>query len=142
DLDLRLTVRSPLLVAPVALTLADLPDRQRLAIGAALRGDALSRLLDEGEHAAVRRGEELRPVIRRALARRVRELTHDAADPARRDVVELLAILEELGQAVPFEVQTVFYRLWQQGEADEPGMVELARRMGFAPPRRTLDGRG
>ena len=142
DLDLRLTVRSPLLVAPVALTLADLPDRQRLAIGAALRGDALSRLLDEGEHAAVRRGEELRPVIRRALARRVRELTHDAADPARRDVVELLAILEQLGQAVPFEVQTVFYRLWQQGEADEPGMVELARRMGFAPPRRTLDGRG
>jgi hypothetical protein len=132
-LDLRVTVRSSLLEAPVALGLGDLPDRQRVAIAAVLRGEALERLLS-----APARGEELRPVIRRALARRVRALTRDPADPARRDVIELLVILEQLGQAVPFEVQSVFYRVWQAGAAEDPGMLELARRLGFATGRATI----
>jgi len=135
DLDIRVTMRSSLLEAPVALRLADLPDRQRTAIAAMFRGEALERLLSGQERAALARGEELRPVIRHALARRVRALTRDPADPARRDVMELLTILEQLGQAVPFEVQTVFYRLWQAGEADDPGMLELGRRQGFAMGR-------
>jgi Domain of unknown function (DUF3536) len=130
-LELRITVRSSLLETPVALVLADLPDRQRAAIAAVFRGEALERLLNGQERVALARGEELRPVIRHALARRVRALTRDPADPARRDVMELLLILEQLGQAVPFEVQTVFYRLWQPGGAEDPGMVELARRLGF-----------
>jgi hypothetical protein len=134
-LDLRVTVRSSLLEAPVALDLADLPDRQRAAIAAVLRGEALERLLSGPERMALARGEELRPVIRHALARRVRVLTRDPADPARRDVTELLVILEQLGQAVPFEVQTVFYRVWQAGAAEDPGMLELARRLGFATGR-------
>jgi hypothetical protein len=130
-LDLRVTARSEMLEAPVALRLPDLPERQRTAIAAALRGQVLTRLLTLDEHAALDRGDELRPVIRHALARRVRALaaTHDT--DARHAVNQLLTILEQLGQAVPFEVQTVFYRTWQGGFRDEPGMITLARRMGF-----------
>jgi hypothetical protein len=133
-LELRVTVRSPLMDAPVALALADLPDRQRAAIAGVLRGEALRRLLSPEERAGLDRGQELRPLIRHAVARRVRNLTRDDGDGARQDVIDLLVILEQLGQAVPFEVQTVFYRIWQEGRVDAPGMVDLARRMGFAPP--------
>jgi hypothetical protein len=130
-LELRVTARAPLLDGPVALRLEDLPERQRSAIAAVLRGEVLTRLLSPDEHAALDRGDELRPVIRHALSRRVRTLTDDHDERARHEVVELLVILEQLGQAVPFEVQTVFYRIWQAGRRDDPGMVELARRMGF-----------
>jgi alpha-amylase/alpha-mannosidase (GH57 family) len=130
-LELRVTVRSPLLDGPVALRLEDLPERQRTAIAAVLRGEVLARLLSPDERAALDRGDELRPVIRHALSRRVRTLADDHGERARHEVSELLVILEQLGQAVPFEVQTVFYRIWQAGRRDEPGIVELARRMGF-----------
>ena len=132
-LELRVTVRSPLMDAPVALALNDLPDRQRAAIAAVLRGEALGRLLSVEERSRLDRGEELRPLIRHALARRVRNLALDHDDRIRRDMVDLLVILEQLGQAVPFEVQTVFYRIWQK-QGNDAVMLDLARRMGFAPP--------
>jgi len=130
-LELLVTMRSTLLDAPVALSLGDLPDRQQRAVAAVLRGEALERLLDGEERLALARGEELRPLIRHALSRRIRALTSDPADPARRDVHDLLVILEQLGQAVPFEVQTVFYRLWHDHASDDAGLAELARRLGF-----------
>ena len=77
-------------------------------------------------------------MIRRALARRVRALTRDPADPAAGTWSNCWSILEQLGQAVPFEVQSVFYRVWQAGAAEDPGMAELARRLGFATGRATI----
>jgi hypothetical protein len=130
-LELRLTARSSLLEGPVALRLADLPERQRHAIAAVLRGRVLTRLLTREEHDALDRGDELRPVIRHALSRRVRALAADHDVESRHAIGQLLTILEQLGQAVPFEVQTVFYRIWQGNYRDEPGMIALARRMGF-----------
>ncbi len=97
-----------------------------------LRADSLARLLDAGERAALDRGDELRPVIRKALQRRVAGLAEDHGGSARHEVVELLLLLEQLGQAVPFEAQTVFFRIWRDGDPRDPGMAELAARMGFA----------
>jgi hypothetical protein len=130
-LALLATVRSPLLDSPVALPLADLPDRQRAAITGLLRGEALGRLLSPGERAGLQRGDPLRPIVRQALQRHVAELATDRKNDTRHDVVELLLMLEQLGQAVPFEVQTQFYRIWRAGETDDAGMAELAGRMGF-----------
>lgn len=130
-LELRVTARSGLLEAPVALRLEDLPERQRNAIAAVLRGQVLTRLLTRDEHAALDRGDELRPVIRHALARRVRTLADHHGEEDRHAVSQLLTILEQLGQAVPFEVQTVFYRIWQGRFRDDAGMIGLARRIGF-----------
>ncbi len=130
-LGLRLTARSVLLEAPVALRLEDLPERQRNAIASVLRAEVLRRVLTREEHEALDRGDELRPVIRHALARRVRSLADDHGEEARHDVRDLLTILEQLGQAVPFEVQTVFYRIWQNQLRDDPEMIALAQRLGF-----------
>ncbi len=130
-LEVLVTVRSTLLDAPVALPLGDLPERQREAVAAVLRAETLTRLLNAGERAALDRGDELRPVIRRALLRRVVGLAEDQGATARHEVVELLIMLEQLGQAVPFEAQTVFFRIWRSGDPRDKGMAELAGRMGF-----------
>jgi hypothetical protein len=131
DLDLTVVVRAALLAAPVTLDLDDLPDRQRTAIGRVLRGRVLERLLLAEESAALARGQPLRPLLRQALVRHVRELSTDRTEEARQDVVDLLRLLEEGGQAVPFEAQTLFYAVWHGEAQGDPGMVELAGRMGF-----------
>jgi hypothetical protein len=46
-------------------------------------------------------------------------------------VVQVLMLLEGLRTTVPFEVQTLFYRIWQEKYRSDPGMRDLARRMGF-----------
>ena len=130
-LDLRVTATSPLLPGGVTLSLRDLPEQQRTAIARVLRGDALARLLEPTERLALAQGEELKPILRQALVRTVQNLAVDQGSSGRRAVVQLLILLEELGQAVPFEVQTLFYRIWQAGSPQEPAMMDLARRMGF-----------
>ncbi len=126
------TVRSPLLDAPVALPLAELPERQREAITGVLRGEALARLLSAAERGALERGDPLRPLVRAALVRRVADLGDGHDVEGRADVTELLLFLDQLGQAAPFEAQTLFYRIWRAGNPADRGMAELAARMGFA----------
>ena len=131
--DLRVTMHAPQSGITVALGLADLPDRQHTAIAAVFRGESLRRLLTSGEREALERGDPIRPIVRGALLRRVTALTGEAADPAREDILELLAILVHLGQPVPFEVQTAFYRIWRhQLTSHDPGLADLAWRLGFA----------
>ncbi len=130
--DLGVIVREPPAGAPIELALADLPERQRTAIAAALRGEVLGRLLSPEEHRRLNRGEELRPIIRLALVRQVQGLARDRGEAAREGVVTLLTILEELGQAAPFDAQTAFYRVWKEQAADDGAMARLAHRMGFA----------
>jgi len=131
DLDLRVTATAPPLSGGVVLTFEDLPERQRTAIARVLRGEAFGRLLEPAERLALGQGEELRPILRRALVRRVEGLAQDHGEESRHAVVELLRLLEWLGQAVPFEAQTQFYRVWQAGSREDQAMAELARRMGF-----------
>lgn len=131
DLDVRVTAASPMVPDGVTLTLPDLPERERNAVAAVLRGEMLSELLEPAEQVALDRGEDLKGILRKALTRKVLQLAHDHGEAARRTVVEVLTILEGLGQSVPFEAQTMFYRVWQAGKTGDPGMAELARRLGF-----------
>jgi hypothetical protein len=131
DLDVWVTARSAYFEGSVRLTLPELPERQRTAVAAVLRGEILARYLEPAEQAAVARGDDLKPILRRALVRRVQSLADDQSAANRLTVVELLTMLEGLGQAAPFEVQTQFYRVWQAGDRRDPGMAELARRLGF-----------
>ncbi len=130
-LELGVGVRAPGIGA-AELSLADLPERQRTAIATEVRGAALARLLSAGERQQLDQGMELRPLIRRALLRHVQALATDRGETARGAVVELLVMLEHLGQAVPFDAQTAFYRIWKAEAADEGAMAHLAHRMGFA----------
>ena len=131
ELDLSIIVTSPFTADPVALTLADLPERQREAIGAVLRARCLERLLDPDERSALARGEALRPVVRHAIVRRVRALASARDAGAEGAIALLLTLLDQLGQTVPFEAQTLFYTIWRTTGSRDGGMVELARRMGF-----------
>lgn len=131
DLDVRVTARSAGFEGSIRMTLPELPERQRTAVAAALRGEILSRHLEPAEQAAVSRGDDLRPILRRALNRRIQSLANDHSETNRRTVVELLTMLEGLGQAAPFEAQTQFYRVWQAGDRRDAGMAELAKRLGF-----------
>ena len=130
-LELRATVRARPHGAGIVLALADLPERQRSAIAAAIRGGELRRLLTVEEHARLEQGEELLPLVRQALTRRVQGLAEDRSPAALAAVTELLVLLDQLGQAVPFDAQTAFYRVWQAHGADEGAMARLAHRMGF-----------
>ena len=94
----------------------------------------LEQLLDADERSALVRGDALRLVVRHALVRRVRALAtmRDAGTTGK--VALLLTLLDQLGQTVPFEAQTLFYGIWQSAGADDSGMTELAKRMGFVTP--------
>ncbi len=131
DLDVTVTARSQLFEGDFRLTLPQLPERQRSAVSAALRGEILSRHLEPAEQAAVSRGEDLKPILRRALTRRIQSLAEDQSEANRRIVLELLTMLEGLGQSAPFEAQTQFWRVWQGSDRRDPGMAELAKRLGF-----------
>ncbi len=113
------------------LSLGDLPERQRTALATAVRGEALARLLAPEERAALDAGEELRPLLRQALLRRVRGLAEDRGEAALAAVRDLLTLLEHLDQAVPFDVQSAFYRVWQQEAAGDGALAPLAYRLGF-----------
>lgn len=130
-LSLDTTVEAPGWYGPVTLAVSDLPERQRSAIHAELRLRTLRRLLEAGEVAELERGADLRMVVRGALLRHVRRLADDRGNGTRQAVTDLLIILEELGQAAPFEVQTLFFQTWQTTAPADPGMVSLARRLGF-----------
>ena len=108
-----------------------LPERSRLNVSATLRREALSRLLSSTDLAAIATGEETKPVVRRALLKATQSLEtdHSAASCAR--VADLAELLGHLGQAVPFDVQTVFYRIWTSGEQRDPAMLDLAVKLGF-----------
>lgn len=130
-LDLRVELRSSLPAEEATLVLDDLPERQRTAIHAELRVETLDRLLEREEMVALERGAELRPLVRRALLRCTRGLATDHSRRAREAVLDLLRILEGLGQAVPFDVQTAFWHAWKAAAPGDPELIGLARRMGF-----------
>ncbi len=125
----------------IPLGLADLPEVPREAVGSVLRARALETLLSADERAGLARGEALLPVVRHALIRRVQGLEVDRGAERLQAIWSLLTILEQLGQAVPFEAQTHFYRIWRRGPADDAPMAELAGRLGFVV-RRDSGARG
>ncbi|MFN8650764.1 MAG: DUF3536 domain-containing protein [Gemmatimonadales bacterium] len=112
---------------PLSLKLGDLPERQRSAIAASFRTEALAQLLDREERAFLLSGGPFDSLLRRVLIREVAGLATDGSGHHRRAVLQVLMLLEGMGVTVPFDAQTTFYRIWQS----RPELNELARKMGF-----------
>ena len=115
--------------APAAtrLALADLPERQRLAVTGALRREIIARRFTADEATELATGAaDLPHVAARALLRAVSALEHDQSVAAVGAVWDLVDLLHLEHEHIPFDVQTEFYRI----RAKVPG--EVARRLGFA----------
>ena len=125
------TVTGPTLVEPLQLGLDDLPETAREGVQATLRAKVLARTLSPAEREALAAGSGLTPVVRQALARAVETLSDDRSADAIQQVIELRSLLSQLGEAVPFDVQTMFYRLWRGASSDERALATVARELGF-----------
>jgi hypothetical protein len=120
-------VTSPETPTPTRLTLADLPERQRLAVTGALRREIIARRFSAVENNELSTGaSDLAHVAGRALLRAVTALEHDQSGDAANAVCDLADLLQLQHLPIPFDVQTEFYRI----SANAPR--EVARRLGFA----------
>jgi hypothetical protein len=124
---LAIDVTPPGAPAATRLALADLPERQRLAVTGALRREIIARRFTAAEAAELGTGSaDLPHVAGKALLRAVSALEHDQSVAATGVVYDLADLLQLLNLHIPFDVQTEFYRI----RAKVPR--EVARRLGFA----------
>jgi len=130
-LDLLARVTAPELDTPALLVLDELPERQRSAIHGELRTETLDRLLDRAELAALERGAIGPILLSEAVLPEDFEPGRDLRLLDRQAVMDLLRVLEGLGQSVPFDAQTAFFHVWKSAPTDDLELVGLARRMGF-----------
>jgi hypothetical protein len=113
--------------AATRLALADLPERQRLAITGALRREIIARHFTADEATELGTGaSDLPNVAARALLRAVSALEHDQSGGAVGAVCDLADLLYLQNLHIPFDVQTEFYRIREKAPHD------VARRLGFA----------
>ena len=119
--------------AAVHLTLADLTERERGEVTAALIAEIMERVLTPEEAEALCHGRaSLAEVAERGLVWRIGMLARAPADAARA-VLELLDLLELLAHPVPFDAQTAFARVRAAMPVGElPVLVPVAQRLGFA----------
>lgn len=110
--------------------LADLPERARHATTPQLVHEIVDLWLTEEEAAQLSRGVPLAPIAAGALLRAVVALADDASAMAVAQALDLTDLVELLGQAVPFDVQTAFHRI--RPGVDPMVVAPLARRLGFA----------
>ena len=124
---LAIDVTSPDAATPTRLALADLPERQRLAVTGALRREIIARRFTAAEAAELSTGaSDLPHVAARALLRAVTALEHDQSADAVGAVYDLADLLQLHHLHIPFDVQTEFYRIRANAPRD------VARRLGFA----------
>jgi alpha-amylase/alpha-mannosidase (GH57 family) len=124
---LAIDVGPPDAPAATRLALADLPERQRLAIIGALRREIIARHFTPDEATELATGAaDLPNVAARALLRVVSALEHDQSGAAVGAVCDLADLLYLQNLHIPFDVQTEFYRI----RANAPH--DVARRLGFA----------
>ncbi len=122
-------------VALIRLDLADLPERQRRIVAAALRRDLVARWLTPAEIEAIATGTaDLRDIVRRILIHAVTDLGRDDSAGAVTRVLELADLLDLLDWTVPFDVQTAFQRVRTDASPERvAALAEVAWRLGFAP---------
>jgi len=115
------------------IPLVDFPERPRLAIRHALRRALLPRCLTPHEMERLALGEDqLRAVIVVALLRAVRRLGDDHSAEALDVANAMLDLFEQLETNVPFEVQTVFWDMWEGAPAvRRQTLAALRLRLGF-----------
>jgi hypothetical protein len=125
--DLGVAVTSLDDLGDVRLGLADLPERPRLAIVAALRAQLVERCLTAAEQRELATGAaDLSHVAGRALLRAVSALEHDQSARVVATVTDLTDLLALLGLHIPFDVQTEFQRIRANVSPN------VAWRLGFA----------
>ena len=122
--------------ASAHLNLADLTERERAAVTAALIAAIVDRVLTPQESATLSHGRGALPeVAERGLVWRLGLLARDPADSVRA-VLDLLDLLELLGRPVPFDAQTAFSRALGAMPADQARtLAAIAERLGFAAGR-------
>ncbi len=116
------------------LGLADLPERHRSVIVAALRRDLIRRVLSDAEREQVANGDvSVQQVTLRALAGAVRALADDQAPATIQRVSDLLDLLERTGGGVPYDVQTDFQHIRTTLPLEQAQLLApIAWRLGFA----------
>jgi alpha-amylase/alpha-mannosidase (GH57 family) len=119
---------------PVRLGIPDLPERYRLPIAAALRKDVVARTLTPDETALLTEGsEDVKQVAADGLLQAVLALVDDQSADARKRVIALADLVELSGDAIPFDVQTAFYRIRAGIPAERATELRpVAWRLGFA----------
>jgi len=123
---LRIDVTVPDAPGATRLTIPDLPERQRVAVVAALRWEIIERCFTADERAELATGgADLTHVAARALLRAVAALEHDQSPDAVGTVTDLADLLHIQGMHIPFDVQTEAYRV--RGSAP----AEVTWRLGF-----------
>jgi hypothetical protein len=118
------------------LTLADLTERERAAVTAALIAEIMERTLTPEESGALCHGRaSLDDVAERGLVWRLEMLPRDPEDSVR-SALDLLDLLELRGRAIPFDAQTAFFRARAaMGPAAAGRLALIAERLGFAARR-------
>ncbi len=115
------------------VTLADLPERPRLAVRGALRRVLLPKCLTPHELEHLATGEvTFRGMVAVALTRAVAGLAVGVTDE-RLDVANAtLDLFTQLELSMPFDAQTAFWDVWHGAPAaDRTRIIPLATRLGF-----------
>ncbi|HXV90365.1 MAG TPA: DUF3536 domain-containing protein [Gemmatimonadales bacterium] len=119
---------------PARLGVADLPDRQRAVVVAALCRSLTEHLLAPHAAGALAAGRPLDRLAKDALVAAVHALRRDTSPPAVERVLDLSDLLELLGGHIPWEAQTVFHRIRATAApAPAAALAAVAWRLGFAP---------
>lgn len=119
---------------PVRLGIAELPERYRLPIVAALRKDLVAHTLTPDETTLLAEGsEDVQDAAAQGLLQAVAALARDQSADARKRVMALADLLELDGDPIPFDVQTTFYRIRSGIPAEQAAALRpVAWRLGFA----------
>jgi hypothetical protein len=133
--DVVYRVRSARDGAEYAIALVELPERPRLVVRRELRRALLSRCLTVAELEQLASGEAgLRDVAGLALTRALGRLA--GAGAAHAEVLDTahvtLDLFEQLESTIPFDAQTVFWRVWATASPEtRVSLSKLATRLGF-----------
>jgi hypothetical protein len=117
------------------LTLADLPEKPRLAIRAVMRKALLPLCLNRDELDQLMLGSaSMGGLLRVALIRAVEKLEVDEDPSATALASDLIDLFEQFQARVPFDAQSAFWRVWQAATpARREALQQIHHRLGFAP---------
>jgi hypothetical protein len=115
------------------VTLAEFPERARLAVRRLLRRQLLPRTLTSEELELLASGDvQLRGLVAGALTREIGRLAKHEGDHAIGTIGDLLDLLEQAEVKLPFEAQTAFWNVWQKATPEaRVRLAPLRWRLGF-----------
>jgi hypothetical protein len=127
-------VRVPGRQGEMRVPLPQLPERSASVVRRALCRRLARRWLGSQELDALAAGDlGLREAASRSLKRAVASLAAGDVDAIGAQVVGLADLLELLGEALPFDAQTAFYRIREGADPVRArALAPIARRLGFA----------